>query len=315
MAFSAGVEFHPEYSVENGGTWGRGGFIDGVTLRNVSVTSATDRIRMAFNGLDAEHAPRNLVVENLVVNGRPIESADQVEMACDAFARPPRFLVDDIVRMNSTEMNRTAVSAEGGSGEVKVQVVGNSIVLHGIAPKIGWTNEWGMAASAKEKDFAHLVVRGIERQTGKRASFRIRNAYELECDPAGYDFCTTYAKDIAWKPDYVVIALGENVKRIEDPSVAQAFRAVLVKVGAAFKEANPGVKTVYRSVFWPNAAKTAQIRAAADATGSAFADLGDMGDRAEFRTDGLFAHKGVAKHPGDRGMAAMAETVLKVLMR
>ena len=36
----------------------------------------------------------------------------------------------------------------------RVLFVGNSITLHGPRPQIGWTNNWGMAASARDKDYA-----------------------------------------------------------------------------------------------------------------------------------------------------------------
>ena len=70
---------------------------------------------------------------------------------------------DDAARMNSGMMNpgsRLGFVERIGGGEFKVLVYGNSIALHAPKADIGWTNNWGMAASAPEKDFAHLVVSG-----------------------------------------------------------------------------------------------------------------------------------------------------------
>ena len=71
---------------------------------------------------------------------------------------------DDAAKMGAEKMNpgsaMRTVERIGG-GEFKVFVYGNSIALHGPLAKIGWTNNWGMAASAPENDFAHLVVTGL----------------------------------------------------------------------------------------------------------------------------------------------------------
>ena len=50
----------------------------------------------------------------------------------------------------------------------KVLVIGNSIMKHGAAPQLGWNTDWGMAATAEEKDYAHLLHRKIS-ETAKQA--------------------------------------------------------------------------------------------------------------------------------------------------
>ena len=217
----------------------------------------------------------------------------------------------DASRMKSGMMNpgtglRTVERVCGG--EFKVLVYGNSIALHGPLAKIGWTNNWGMAASAPEKDFAHLVVAGLEAKLGKRADFRIRNLAALE-----RNFTTNVAAvaeivaDAKWKPDYVVIAIGENANGVNETSAA-AYCKFLADVARPF--ADSGARIVMRSPFWKNALKAECTAKASAAVGAVYVDAGSLGSSDDNKAIGLFAHDGVANHPGDLGMRRLADLIL-----
>ena len=225
-------------------------------------------------------------------------------IACAAFA-------DDASRMKSGMMNpgsRLGTVERAGCGEFKVLVYGNSIALHGPLAKIGWTNNWGMAASAPEKDFAHLVVAGLEAKLGKKADFRIRNLAVLE-----RNFATNVATvaeisaDAKWKPDYVVVAIGENVQNI-DSSTAAAYRKFLADIARPFTDL--GVRVVMRSPFWKNTLKAECTAKAAAEVGAVYVDAGSLGSVDENKAKGLFWHGGVANHPGDLGMRRLADLIL-----
>ena len=220
----------------------------------------------------------------------------------------------DAKRMGAEEMNPDATLGcleRATDGDFKVLIYGNSIALHGRAPKIGWEGQWGMAASAREKDFAHLLVAGLEARRGERADFRIRNLALLERNYTTnlLDFAEL-ADDVAWAPDYVVIAIGENVSSIDD-ATAPAYTRFLVSLARPLVESAKHPPVLMRSPFWRNVTKAACTKQAAEEIGATYVDAGPLGDKAENKAIGLFEHIGVANHPGDLGMRRLADLLLE----
>ena len=217
----------------------------------------------------------------------------------------------DAARMGAEMMNPGAGLAcleRKCDGQFRVLVYGNSIALHAPKADIGWTNCWGMAASAREKDFAHLVVSGLEKRLGKRADFRIRNLATLERNfTTNIATVAEIAADANWKPDYVVIAIGENSPNI-DKSNADSFQKFLADIARPFVKNR--AKVVLRSPFWRNPAKASCTAKAAAEVGAVYVDAGHLGDLDENKAIGLFAHGGIANHPGDLGMRRLAELIL-----
>ncbi len=220
-------------------------------------------------------------------------------------------VVDDATRMGSEMMNPSGsigITEKSKSGDFKILFYGNSITSHAPCPGIGWTNDCGMAASSKEKDYAHIVIAELERRLGKKADFRIRNLAPFE-----RNYTTNVASvaeivaDAAWSPDYVVIALGENAPNVND-STAADYTKFLVDLARPF--AGKGKKVVLRSPFWVNPKKAECTEKAAAEVGAVYVDAGPLGRVAENKALGLFSHKGVANHPGDLGMKRIAELVL-----
>ena len=66
------------------------------------------------------------------------------------------------------------------NAKFRVLFVGNSITRHGIKEEIGWTRDCGMAASCLEKDYVHLVVKGLEEKYGP-VSYCICLLYTSRC--------------------------------------------------------------------------------------------------------------------------------------
>lgn len=216
----------------------------------------------------------------------------------------------DAEKNSSTEMNAKAVEAASvQQGGVKVVFIGNSITLHGAAPQIGWTNVWGMAASAKEKDYVHIVTRGIENRTGRRADVRVRNLADFERNFRTWDIAAGVQDLVAFQPDYLVFALGENAPNLATDDDKAAYRKAFTALVGAFLKGGKRPNVVVRGVFWANAAKDAQMAAAAKELNVKFVRT-DVAHEPGMMAKGLFAHPGVAAHPGDKGMAETAKRIL-----
>ena len=223
--------------------------------------------------------------------------------------------MDDAARHQSSEMNATAVATQtGAKGGVKVAFLGNSITLHDAAPNIGWTNVWGMAASAEERDYVHLVTRGIERETGRTAEVIVRNIADFERNFATYDVRKNLGDVIDFRPDYLVFAIGENVRNLSTDELKESYRKTFKALVGAFMSGQTRPRAVVRGVFWRNAAKDAVMERVAGDYAVPFVPTADLGDDPAMTAKGLFAHGGVAAHPGDKGMAATAARILEKMV-
>lgn len=220
--------------------------------------------------------------------------------------------ISDAEKNQSSLMNAASIEKmDVNTGGVKVVFIGNSITLHGISARIGWYNEWGMAASAAEKDYVHLVTAAIEKKLNRKTDVRIRNLADFERNFQNYDFGTNQDL-IDFTPEYLVVALGENVAALETEEEQIAYREAFKKLLSGFMNDGAAPTAVVRGVFWPNEWKDRMMQEAAAEFNIPFV-------KADFSTDestkaiGLFKHEGVQAHPNDKGMAAIAECVLSGL--
>ncbi|MDR1093684.1 MAG: hypothetical protein LBL66_06000 [Clostridiales bacterium] len=192
-----------------------------------------------------------------------------------------------------------------GDGGLRVLIAGNSITRHAPAPELGWDGDWGMAASAKEKDYVHILMGMIRGKFGA-ARFCVAQLAEAEQRYREIDAVLAKFGELkAFRADIAIVRLSENA-RIEKDGGREAFRAAYEKT-LGFLSGGGAAALVVGTGFWRNPDADAAIREAAGRFGAAVAELGDLGERDENKAVGLFAHGGVAAHPGDTGMRAIAE--------
>jgi hypothetical protein len=196
----------------------------------------------------------------------------------------------------------------------KVLFLGNSITLHGPLPSIGWTGNWGMAASAAEKDYVALVTAKIAKAAGGNPEIMVRNIADFERGFATYDVASGLKKELAFDADVIIVAIGENVPALtkddDQQKFATAFAALLKEL-----KADGAPTIIVRSSFWADATKDGIMKQASSDAGGTYVDIGALGkdDKNFARSERKIEHAGVANHPGDRGMQAIADAISTAL--
>jgi hypothetical protein len=112
----------------------------------------------------------------------------------------------------------------------KVLFLGNSITLHGPAPAIGWQGNWGMAASAADKDYVHLVLKGIAQAAGQDPKSMVVNIADFERQFETYDVAVGLKRELAFRANLVIVAIGENVPALSSERAQNACQASVVRL-------------------------------------------------------------------------------------
>ena len=191
----------------------------------------------------------------------------------------------------------------------RILIVGNSITRHDKKPEIGWHGDYGMAASAEEKDYVHLLASRILEREDACIMVHQLALWERECTEERALLYAQASHD--FMADTVIFRIGENIK-------SQAGEGALALMEKAFSSladyiCPKGARAIYTTCFWKHGAVDEAIRAVAKKRGMPLVELGDLGDDARYMAVGLFEHSGVAMHPGDLGMAMIAERIYKAL--
>ena len=194
---------------------------------------------------------------------------------------------------------------------MKLLCIGNSITLHFPAPAIGWHGSWGMAASAREKDYVHLLMQFIRRLDGD-AAFCICQVSDWESRyKEGSALLEAFAPARRFGADVIVARFVENCPKAD--FAPEAFRRELETL-LQYLDGSGHASFVLTTGFWRHPGDAA-IRRLAREKGWPLVELGDLGEDERMKAIGLFTHRGVANHPGDAGMEAMARRIFPALRK
>lgn len=218
-----------------------------------------------------------------------------------------------VVLITASTSDSQQVPADLRMGDLrvgKVLFLGNSITLHGPAEQIGWLGNWGMAASAIEKDFVHLLLARIAEAAQGRPASMVKNIADFERTHPTYDISKELKPELEFTADLVVVAIGENVPAIASDEAKTRYRIAFSNLLAELKRRGQPTLIV-RSCFWADPAKDEIMRKASEEAGAIWVDVGTLGkdDRNFARAERDFQVAAVGAHPGDRGMLKIADAI------
>lgn len=201
---------------------------------------------------------------------------------------------------------------------------GNSITKHGVNSY--WWGEWGMAATTKEKDYVHVLNELLEDKYKNKISFNAVNIAEWETN------FKTFNKEsldqyLTGDEDIVIIRLGENVANNE--TAYANYKEELENLVLHLKTRSPKANYIITGNFWTNKRKDTIQKEVAEKYNCIWVAL-DYLDTDENKStldtrvlgdDGIWHHisdggetaSGVAAHPGDKGMAAIAGAIFRAI--
>jgi len=186
----------------------------------------------------------------------------------------------------------------------KLVVTGNSITWHPPLANSDWNNNWGMAATSQDKDFAHRLHKHVsdhQASTTVKPELIVKNFWEPRVTEPKW-----HEELAALKPDLIVIQIGDNLP--DDKQNEENLGKPYEQLIRTIKKANPDALVVCASTWGCSKNKDPLMQAAAARAGALWVRIdifiGDPKNRAL-----NFKHAGVAWHPGDQGMQNIADAL------
>ena len=186
--------------------------------------------------------------------------------------------------------------------------LGNSITYHEPKEEIGWYGSWGMAASSKESDYVHMVLRELQRIYKSVAVCIVQGSvWEMNYKNCDFDKNFSQAKD--FKPHILISSLSAN---ISDAAFEKNTYKINLKKLHKYLSADD-IKIIQLSSYFGSAAKNEAIKEYCEEEMAGFVFVSDILQNEENRAIGLFEHEGVQVHPGDEGMKLIAERIMEYI--
>ncbi|MFA5676557.1 MAG: SGNH/GDSL hydrolase family protein, partial [Christensenellales bacterium] len=202
---------------------------------------------------------------------------------------------------------------EGDKSSGGLLCFGHSLTKHGPVASLGWSNDCGMAASGKDKDYVHLLWSMLKKKYNdpKMGLCIAQGAYfERNFPEADKILPAKYQAARDFKPKWIVISIADNTnaQMLKEHDFIKEYDK-LVK----FLNPDGKAKMIITTGWYPSDKINPQLKAYAAKKGITIVDIAEISKKPGMKAIGLYKHPGVASHPSDAGMAALADAYFKAL--
>ena len=200
----------------------------------------------------------------------------------------------------------------GADSTITCLFLGNSLTYHAVIVEEPAEGKRGLTATNIEKDYVHVLLKTISEEHNVNIKYSILNIAQFERTFTKHSFeMGKLALAENKQPDYLFVQIGENVAK-DDIVDAKKYEDEYTKLLALF----PNSKRIITIPFWPDKNKEYATTNIAIKSQSYLVDISHLGNG----TDPLnfsssykdYKKPGVGSHPGDYGMANIANCLYAV---
>ena len=220
---------------------------------------------------------------------------------------------EDLAHFNNEPLEAVNDSLMVGSDStITCLFLGNSLTYCGVAEEEPDKTKRGLTSTSVDKDYVHVLIKMIAEEHHVNIRYSILNIAQFERTFTKHSFeMGKLALAENKQPDYLFVQIGENVAK-DDIVDAKKYEDEYTKLLALF----PNSKRIITIPFWPDKNKEYATTNIAIKSQSYLVDISHLGNG----TDPLnfsssykdYKMPGVGSHPGDYGMANIANCLYAV---
>lgn len=189
----------------------------------------------------------------------------------------------------------------------RVLILGNSILQNQPIPNRGWLGNWGMAASAPDKDFASLLERRLQ---SLHPDVVIRKVNVAAFENQFWTYDISVWKDLTqWQPDLVIVRLGDNVDDLRASNEKWSIHLRRLLDYLLGSPPYPARLLCTSSFYEKEVVNSETLVALSPPVVASWVPLMHLNKREGMTAISFFPDPEVGAHPSDLGMQAIADSI------